>query len=197
PRSSNVHRSCGTGTPAGMARRTRASRRWMSGVSGLDTSLTALMKARRPSASVSLAARPGENPCGCVLARTTDAPSLCSSAARTSAGTSSQWTRTPLAGTDGSLEKDASPQLQVVVDPALDGFTHLVGERHHEVLVLGRLGRQVADIDRRMELDPPLARQRDHAQRAQPRPERCDREVGQPKEPGNRTEIADHRIDLL
>ena len=43
-------------------RRIRASRRNMSGDSGLRSAATAFAKNRRPSASSSLAARPGENP---------------------------------------------------------------------------------------------------------------------------------------
>src|SRR5690348_5465067 len=48
-----------------------------------------------------------------------------------------------------------------------------------------------------MELDAPLARQRDHAQRPKPRPERRHREVRQPKEARHRPQVADHRVDLL
>src|SRR6266581_9309724 len=134
----------------------------MSGVSGFEASLTALMNARRPSSSTTRAARPGEKPLGCVVAWITAEPNRSSSAARSSAGRSSQWTRTPSAGTE--LEKDTSPQLQVLVDPALDRVAHVVRERHHQVLVFGRVRGQVRDLDRGRELDPPLARQRDHAE---------------------------------
>src|SRR5436305_11343910 len=173
----------------------RASLRWMSGVSGFANSLTALMKTRRPSASRRRAANPGEKPCGCVFDSTTREPRRCSSAWRTPAGMSSQWMRTPRAGTE--LEKDPSPELQVVVDPALDRVPDLVGEAHHQVLVLGRFRGKAGDVDRRVELDPPLARERDHAQGPKPRPERGDREVGQAEEAGDGAEVTDHRVDLL
>src|SRR6266550_348033 len=120
------------------------------------------MNARRPSSSTTRAARPGEKPLGWVVARTTTEPNRSSSAARSSAGRSSQWTRTPSAGTE--LEKDTSAQPQVFVDPALDRVAHVVGERHNEVLVFGRAREQVRDLDGGMELDPPLARQRNHAE---------------------------------
>src|SRR5438105_1002079 len=65
------------------------------------------------------------------------------------------------------LEEDTSPQLQVLVDASLDRVADIVRQRHHEVLVFGGLEREVSDLHRRMELDPPLARQRDDAERAQ------------------------------
>src|SRR5690242_748144 len=157
----------------------------MPGVSGLALSLTALRKTRRPSLRSKRAARPGEKPCGCVTASTTCAPRRSSSASRTSSGTSSQWTRTPRAG-GPPLEKDAPPQLEVVVDAALDHVAHVVGRRHHEVLILRRLRREVAHLDRRVELDTPLARQRNHPERAEQRPERRDGEVRQAEPPGDR-----------
>src|SRR5581483_4769558 len=52
-------------------------------------------------------------------------------------------------------------------------------------------------MDRRMELDPPLARQRDQAERPEPGPERRDGEVRQPGEPGQRSKVRHHRVDLL
>src|SRR2546421_8840051 len=167
----------------------RASRRWMPGVSGFACSLTAFMNTRRPSLRRSRAARPGEKPCGCVTASTTRAPRRSSSSARTSRGTSSQWMRTPLAGTE--LEKDAPPQLQVVVDAALDGVSHVVRQRHHQVLVVRGTQRKTCNLDGRMELDAPLAWQRDHAERAEPRPERSDRQVVQAEKPGDGSQVAD------
>src|SRR6266511_3996944 len=134
----------------------------MPGESGLAFSLTALMNTRRPSSRRSLAARPGEKPNCCVTASTTREPSRDSSATRTSAGICSQWMRTPRAGIE--LEKDSPPELQVLVDPTLDRISHLVGKRHHQVLVVRGPGRQLGDVHRRVKLDPPLARQRDHAE---------------------------------
>src|SRR6266702_2102294 len=152
----------------------------MSGVSGFEASLTALMNARRPSSSTTRAARPGEKPLGCVVDWITAEPNRSSSAARSSAGRSSQWTRTPSAGTE--LEKDTSPQLQVFVDPPLDGVSHVIRKRHHLVLILGRVRGQVRDLNGWMELDAPLARQRDHAERSEPGPKRGEREVRQAEE---------------
>src|SRR5438132_12845537 len=122
-------------------------------------------------------------------------PNRSSNAALISGGRSSRWTRTPLAGI--GLEKDASPKLEVVIDPPLDRVAHVVGKRHHEVLVLGGLQRKMRDLDRRMEFDAPLARQGDHAKRTEPRPERRDREIRQTEEPCHGPEVADHRVDLL
>src|SRR5438067_12726271 len=130
----------------------RASLRWMSGVAGFAATLTALTKTRRPSASRRRAANPGEKPWGCVFDSTTREPRRRSSAWRTPAGMSSQWMRTPRAGTE--LEKDPSPELQVVVDPALDSVPDLVVEANQQVLVLGRLRGKAVDVDRRMERDP-------------------------------------------
>jgi len=50
---------------------------------GLVLPLTALTKTRRPSANVSRAATPGDNPPGCVVASTTSAPSRSSRPRRT------------------------------------------------------------------------------------------------------------------
>src|SRR5260370_20282787 len=116
----------------------------MPGVSGLASSSTALRKTRRPWSRSRRAASPGENPVGCVVASTTRPPSLSSSTARTSGGTSSQCTRTPRAGT--WLEKDASPQLEVVIDAALDRVAHIVGERHAQVLVLRAVWPTLRDL---------------------------------------------------
>src|SRR5207302_5536291 len=58
------------------------------------------------------------------------------------------------------LEEDTSPQLQVLVDASLDRVADIVRQRHHEVLVFGGLEREMSDLHRRMELDPPFARQR-------------------------------------
>src|SRR4030081_1760358 len=135
----------------------------MPGVSGLAFSLTALTKQRRPSLVRSRAASPGEKPLGWVSASTTRPPIRSSIESRTWSGKSSQWTRTPLAG---GLEEDTSSELEVVVYALLDGVPDLVRERHHEVLVVGRLGRIVLDVDGRVELDPPFAGQRDQAKRS-------------------------------
>src|SRR3979411_1110432 len=48
-----------------------------------------------------------------------------------------------------------------------------------------------------VELNTPLAGQRDHAQRSQPRPERRHREVWKAEEPGHRGKVRDHRVDLF
>src|SRR5216683_6878911 len=82
-----------------------------------------------------------------------------------------------------ALDEDTPAQLQVVVDALLDRVAHLVGDRHHHVLIARRLRRVVLSVDRRMELDPPLARQRDHAQRPEPRPNRSDGEIRQAEQP--------------
>src|SRR5437764_11543708 len=116
----------------------------MSGVSGFAATLTALTKARRPSARVSRDARPGEKPLGWVVALTTGDPRRRSSAERTSGGSSFQSTRTPSAG---GLEKDTPPKLQVLVDSALDRVPDVIGQRHDLVLVLSGTPRQLRHID--------------------------------------------------
>src|SRR5205823_1715252 len=142
----------------------------MFGESGLASWLTALTKNRRPSARRRREASPGESPPGCVCAFTTAAPRRDSSADLMASGSSSQWTRRPSAR--AALDEDTPAPLQVVVDALLDGVAHLVRERHHEVLVVGGVRRMDLHMHRRMELDPPFARQRDHAQRSKPWPER-------------------------
>src|SRR5579872_5085647 len=156
-----MQRSRGAGAAGGSAATTSASRRCIAGESGLAAWLTALRKTRLPSPSRSRAASPGEKPVFRVLASTTGAPSRCSSASRTWAGSCSQCRRVPSAGT--GLEEDTPPQLEVVVDALLDRVPDRVGQGHHEVVVVGGVGRIVLDVDRRMELDPPLAGQRDQA----------------------------------
>src|SRR5258708_20654129 len=71
---------------------------------------------------------------------------------------------------DSGLEEDTSAALQVVVDALLDGVAHLVGQRHHKVVVGGGFRRILLDRDRGMELDSPFAGQPVHAHPAQPRP---------------------------
>src|SRR5439155_7508140 len=53
------------------------------------------------------------------------------------------------------------------------------------------------DVDRRAELDEPLAGQRDRAERAEPREERRDREVRGAEQAGQRLDVTDQRVDLL
>ena len=76
----------------------RASLRWMPGLSGFGSGPTALTNARRPPASRSRAATPGENPPGWVTASTTLAPSRRSTSSRSQAGASAQPSRCPTAG---------------------------------------------------------------------------------------------------
>jgi hypothetical protein len=76
----------------------RASPRCTPGLSGFGSDPTALTNARRPSASRSRAATPGENPPGCVTASTTIPPSRSSTSARNQAGASPHASRNPLAG---------------------------------------------------------------------------------------------------
>jgi hypothetical protein len=78
----------------------RASPRCTAGLSGFGSGPTALTNARRPSASRSRAATPGENPPGCVTASTTLPPSRSSTSARSQAGASAQPSRCPVAGGD-------------------------------------------------------------------------------------------------
>ncbi len=58
-------------------------------------------------------------------------------------------------------------------------------------------GLDVIGRHRLAELDDPVGRQRDRADRAQPREQRGHREIWQLEQPGDRFRIADHRIDLL
>ena len=51
--------------------------------------------------------------------------------------------------------------------------------------------------DRLAELDDPLRRQRDRAERAEQRERRRHREVREAQQPGQRPDVADHRVDLL
>src|ERR1700674_2643006 len=95
------------------------------------------------------------------------------------------------------LKEDTSPALQVVVDALLDGVAHLVGERHHKVVVVGCLWRVLLDMDWGAELDPRLARQRDHAERAHARPRWRDGEVGQPENPRQGGNVRNHWIDFF
>lgn len=112
---STVPRSRGAGTcPATMsgssAARCRASRRCISGLSGFASADTALTNHRVPSAQRTLAATPGLNPPGCVLAAVTGAPQTSSTAARTFPGRSAQATRIPsAAGAVMPVKPAASP----------------------------------------------------------------------------------------
>src|ERR1700730_2322621 len=151
----------------------------MAGESGLLSSLTAFTKTRRPLLVRSRAARPGEKPPRCVRDSTTRSPKRPSIAARIRSGSSSQWTRTPSAG--GAQYVDTPPQLQVVVGALLNRVAYLVRECHHEVLIVRRFRGVLLDVDRRMELDAPLARERNQAQGSEPGPERGHREVRQAK----------------
>src|SRR6266566_9514724 len=96
-----------------------------------------------------------------------------------------------------ALEEDTPAELQVVVDALLDRVPHLVGQGHHEVLVVGCFRGVLFHMDWGVELDAPLARQWNHSQRSKPGPERCDWEVRQSEEASHRREVGDHRIDLL
>src|SRR2546427_1553948 len=189
PPSSYVHSRRGTGAEAGSAATMRASRRCRPGASGFAAPLTACMNTRLPSWSRPCAASPGEKPVRWVIDSTTREPRRRSRAARTSAGRSFQSTRRPSAG---GLEEDTSPELQVLVDAPLDRVADIVRESHDQVLVLGGARRKAGDLNRRMKLDPPLARQRDHPERAQPRPERRDREVRQAETARHRGPVAEH-----
>ncbi len=97
--SSYVPISLATGAVAGSAAATRASRRWMSGLSGFCVDETALTNARLPSALRIRAAAPGENPPRWVVASATGHPTMSSTAARTMRGRSCQANRTPSAAT--------------------------------------------------------------------------------------------------
>ena len=76
----------------------RASERWMPALSGFGSGPTALTNARRPSASRSRTASPGENPPGWVTASTTVPPSRAATSSRSQSGTPAQATRCPVAG---------------------------------------------------------------------------------------------------
>lgn len=93
--SSWLHSSLGAGTVAGSAASTRASRRCMSGESGLRAALTAFTNTERPSDSRSTDANPGENPPGWLAADRTGAPAAASTAARRDGGRSAQTSRFP------------------------------------------------------------------------------------------------------
>ena len=80
---------------------TRASPRWTPGLSGFGSGPTALTNARRPSASRSRVATPGENPPGCVTASATLPPSRASTSSRSQSGASAHANRRPVAGGTG------------------------------------------------------------------------------------------------
>ena len=87
--SSYDERSRGDPSACGRAAVTAASVRCMPGLTGLTSAETALTKARVPSAHVTRAATPGENPPGSLLHAVTGDPSASSAQARTPAGSAS------------------------------------------------------------------------------------------------------------
>src|SRR5258708_20129409 len=86
-----------------------------------------------------------------------------------------------------ALDEDTPAQLQVVVDALLDRVAHLIGDRHHQVLIIRGLRQVVLGVNGRMELDPPFAWKRDHAQRPHPRPRPNNGELPQPHKPTHRS----------
>src|SRR5215204_4495712 len=86
---------------------------------------------------------------------------------------------------------------EVLVELLLDGVADAFGQLEDQRAVLGGLGAVVGDVDRVAELDPPLRRQRDGAERAEQRERRRDREERRAREPGQQRQLPDLRVDLL
>ena len=77
--------------------------------------------------------------------------------------------------------------VQQPVERGLDRLADPVGELERQQRVVGGVGAVARGVDRRAELDVPLARQRHQPQRAEPRERRRDREVRQARAPGPAT----------
>ena len=74
---------------------------------------------------------------------------------------------------------------------------HPLGQLEHQGAVLGRLGPVGRRLDRLAELDPPLGRQRNGAERAEPGEGGRQREVRRAEHAGQGGGLADLRVDLL
>jgi PucR C-terminal helix-turn-helix domain len=86
---------------------------------------------------------------------------------------------------------------QQLVELGLDGVPDPVGQPPRRLRVPLPVLASPVGGHRGAELDDPVGRQRDRADRPEPREQRRDREVGQPQQLRHRLRVPDHRVDLL
>src|SRR5215212_7675917 len=120
-------------------------------------------------------------------------PSSRSTCAKDTAATAS----VPGSPAGGRLEERGAALDQVVEQAFLDRVSHTLGELEDGHPVPRRLRPVARDVDRGAELDPPLGRERNRAERAERREGRRDREVGRSQKPGEQAGLAQLGIDLL
>src|SRR6187200_840617 len=95
------------------------------------------------------------------------------------------------------MEESGAPLDEVLVEPRLDRLLDLLRDVEQKSRVIRSVRPVSGEIDRFAELDAPLGRQRDQAQRSEPGERRRDRHEGGAHRARHRPRVPELWVDLL